>query len=195
MATTAHNILARLAFTVTLFTAGHALAAEGDQMALVLHVDNYARIPPAQLARAEAVVTAIYKDAGIQVTWINDEANLALPLDEGARHLRVLLLCPKMTGAKATSEQVAENVLGQAGPGGTRAYIFTYRVRNIALKHAQPFHAMLGHVMAHEIGHLLLPPHSHSDTGIMREQLNPWKLQADTFTLAQSEELRLALNR
>jgi hypothetical protein len=194
MAKTALNFLTGLAFTITLFTAGPALAAEDGQMALVLHVDNYARIPPDYLTRAEAVATNIYAAAGIAVTWSNDDPNTVLPIDD-ARHLRVLLLCADMTNTKTRKDHVPDNVLGQAAHGSTRAYIFTYRVRAVAFKKQQPFEAVLGHVIAHEVGHLLLPPFSHSTSGIMRENLQFGSMRLETFTPIQSEEIRMALNR
>lgn len=195
MAKTAHSILAVLSFTVTLFTAGHALAAGDESMALVLHVDNYARVPPVSLVRAEALVSEIYQAAGVALSWVHDDPNPIMPAD-GGRHLRVLLLKPNMTDSKANKDQVPDNVLGQAAFGSTRAYIFTQRVRDQALKNSRSFDWLLGQVVAHEVGHLLLPPNSHSKSGIMREHLDgSLRRTLDTFTASQGEALRLALNR
>jgi len=190
-----HRIGAGLAFTITLFTAGPALATESELMALVLHVDNYARVPPVQLARAEATVSAIYRTAGVSLTWVNDDVRPLMP-DDGRRHLRVLLLKPDMSDTKADKDRVPDNVLGQAAFGSTRAYIFTQRVRNLALKNSRVFDTLLGEVVAHEVGHLLLPPNSHSKKGIMREHLDVGlKRNAEAFTSAQGEALRLELYR
>lgn len=192
MANQAHNFMTGLVFTVTLFTAGQAPAAQDDTMALVLHVDNYARIPSDHLTRAEEVVTRIYAAAGVRTVWVNGDDDAA-EREGGARHVRVLLLCADMTGRKTTLDRVPDNVLGQAANGSGRAYIFTIRVRNIALKHAYDFDIVLGRVMAHEVGHLLLPAHSHSASGIMRENLDMWSHRFETFTPPQGEQLQLAL--
>ena len=192
MANQAHNFMTGLAFTVTLFAAGQAPAAQDDTMALVLHVDNYARIPSAHLARAEEVVTRIYAAAGVRTVWVNGDDDAA-EREPGARHLRVLLLCADMTGRKTTRNRVPDNVLGQAANGSGRAYIFTIRVRDVAIKHGHDFDVVLGRVMAHEVGHLLLPAHSHSASGIMRENMDIWSRRQETFTLAQGEQLQLAL--
>ena len=177
MAKTARNLMTGLAATVTLFTAGQASATENEPMALVLHVDNYARVPPSYLERAEKVTTAIYAAAGISVTWVNGETDLRMPSD-GARHLRVLLLGEEMTNRKARVGHVPDNVLGQAAAGATRAYIFTFRVRDVAIRNHRMFDAALGRVIAHEIGHLLLPPNSHSSGSIMSETMDGWTPRA-----------------
>jgi hypothetical protein len=193
MAKTARNFMTGLAATVTLFTAGRAPAAQDEQMALVIHVDNYARVPPSDLERAETVTTSIYAAAGISVTWVHGETDFTLPSD-GARHLRVLLLGSEMTNRKVSLGHVPDNVLGQAAHGSTRAHIFALRVRDVALRNHQMFYAALGRVMAHEVGHLLLPANCHSSTGIMRESLDARSLPA-TFTVAQSRDIQMALGR
>ena len=51
------------------------------------------------------------------------------------------------------------------------AYIFHHRVEELC-KDRYPEAAVLGHMIAHEIGHLLLGLSSHSRTGIMSV---PWR--------------------
>jgi len=183
-----------LAFTViTLFTAGQAPAAQHDANALVVHVDNHARIPSAILARAEAEAARVYAAAGVRTTWVHgdDEADAR---DAGGLHLRVLLLCDEMTNHKANAENIGPDVLGRAAKQAGRAYIFTGRVVNVALQHGRLLQLVLGRVMAHEMGHLLLPPGSHSGTGIMQEHVNLSKNHFDGFTLPQATEIQMVLN-
>ncbi|MCI0540875.1 MAG: hypothetical protein L0Z50_37215 [Verrucomicrobiales bacterium] len=57
---------------------------------------------------------------------------------------------------------------------------------------------VLGHVMAHEVGHLLLPEGSHSQDGIMQERLWPedWRnasMGRLLFTSQQKQLMQLAL--
>ena len=192
MAKAAYLLVTGLALTVTPFTNSEA-AAQDERAALVLHVDNYAHVTAASITRAEQAVSAVFADAGLVIEWVNDAAVSAVN-EDGRRHLHVLLLCAEMTHAKVTSERVPDNVMGQAAPGSTRAYIYTFRVRNFALHNGRSFDGVLAHVMAHEVGHLLLPPGSHSKRGIMRESLD---VQAynERFTIQQGDALRLALNR
>ena len=64
MATTG-ALMAGLAFTATLFTAGPA-PAQDEARTLVLHVDNYARIPSDVLALAEREAARVYEAAAIR---------------------------------------------------------------------------------------------------------------------------------
>ena len=84
-------------------------------------------------------------------------------------------------------------MLGRAaGPTG-RAYILTPRVAAVAARHRRDFDRLLGRVIAHEVGHLLLPPHSHSASGIMREKLDLSFSPKATFTKSQQKAMLLAL--
>jgi len=191
MAKAAYLLVTGLAFTVTLFTNSEAAAQE--RAAVVLHLDNYARIAATNIERAERAAGAVFAEAGVAIEWVNDAAVTAVA-DDGRRHLRVLLLCADMTHAKVTSERVADNVMGQAAPGSSRAYIYTFRVRNVALRKGLNFDLVLAGVIAHEVGHLLLPPGSHSKHGIMRENFDGLAFN-QRFTIEQGDALRLALNR
>jgi hypothetical protein len=51
---------------------------------------------------------------------------------------------------------------------GTMVYVFFGRVEHFARAHRIRSSTMLAHVIAHEIGHLLLPKGWHSDRGLMR---------------------------
>jgi hypothetical protein len=46
------------------------------------------------------------------------------------------------------------------------------RVEFVAHRYHVKREILLGYVIAHELGHLLLPPHSHSETGVMRACLD-----------------------
>jgi len=51
---------------------------------------------------------------------------------------------------------------------------------------------VLGDVMAHELGHLLLPP-GHSSIGIMRPQIDMMSRTLATFTKDEAAEIRRRL--
>jgi len=52
---------------------------------------------------------------------------------------------------------------------------------------------ILGRVMAHEVGHLLLPPNSHSPIGIMRAHVDFSQVGVNTFTNDQVSILHSAI--
>ena len=47
----------------------------------------------------------------------------------------------------------------------------------------------LGDVMAHELGHLMLPP-GHSNVGIMRPDINMTSRRLETFTDVEAAHIR-----
>jgi hypothetical protein len=63
---------------------------------------------------------------------------------------------------------------------GVMANVYADRIR--ALVDGREFEALLGRVMAHELGHLLLGKNAHSTAGIMRAQ---WRAQDLVLTQAK----------
>jgi hypothetical protein len=61
----------------------------------------------------------------------------------------------------------------------------------VANGYRRPIGAVLGRVLAHEVGHLVLPVYSHSKTGIMCGTLNP--RAEDGFTAEQVATLHAEL--
>jgi hypothetical protein len=64
-------------------------------------------------------------------------------------------------------------VMGIAVAGGRLAKIMYGRVEGMAQAANTDLATFLGHVIAHEIGHLLLSQDAHSSGGIMAATLNP----------------------
>jgi hypothetical protein len=99
--------------------------------------------------------------------------------------------------ARLASSQICLGL--SVGPGGNKrgdmAYVFYYRVEELARGRSLSAADSLGHAMAHEIGHLLLGTNSHSPTGLMRARWDRSDLlRAATgwliFTDDESERLR-----
>jgi hypothetical protein len=92
----------------------------------------------------------------------------------------------------AARTRVSNTALGFAAVApvgmGRIAYVIYDRVRSTATDAAMSEVDLLGFVMAHEIGHLLLPGDSHPGTGLMKGR---WHVrdfrQLDVLTLAFSE--------
>jgi hypothetical protein len=158
---------------------------------VTLHVTDYARVPPGELAAAEAYATRIYRAAGIETIWATTPWRRS---EAGSLHLRVVILSADMTASKCKRAQFGPAVMGTAidgiGDGAGRiAYIFASRIAEAAGKSAAPFERGLGHVMAHEVGHLLLGSHSHSPTGLMAPDWNPREKNV-RLTSAQAQRIR-----
>jgi hypothetical protein len=139
------------------------------------------------LFTARQHVARIFAAAGIGVEW--HEPGRSSSCSAGHPELQVGLV------EKAERKrQVQDGAMGLAIPGptlaGALAYIFFDSVHRTArTNHLDPA-AMLGHAMAHELGHLLLPYGSHSPNGLMRArwQTRDFKALTDQRLLFSAEE-------
>ena len=117
------------------------------------------RVPSALLANAEAIAADVYRDIGVAIDWTAcGEDERALEVD--------LMRCNEL------SSPVAEVTLGFAEPGTSFATVLYDRVGKFASRYRLKREVLLGYAIAHEVGHLLLPPHSHSASGVMRATID-----------------------
>jgi hypothetical protein len=159
-------------------------AAAGEAGATILvRVDNRMRIPTAWLQAAEKAASRAYGAIDVLLLWSNDGAiPSGVPCD---RMFDVVVVSSH--GIKGLSRQA----LGFAPLPG-RAYVFGDRIAKIAV--AQPdFEAVFGRVLAHELGHLLLPGQPHSHTGIMQTQVDYRSADAVGFTGEQRRPIHALL--
>lgn len=143
--------------------------------ALTLSVFNDAYVPAEVIAQAEGRAGHILSQAGIEVEWLNcgtggshvpDQFEQASPCSSIAypSHLSVRILL--------SVKSVRENILGEAfaDSEGEGTYINLF-YRHLAKSNAQELLVegdLLGCVIAHEVGHLLLGTNSHGPEGIMQ---------------------------
>ena len=79
--------------------------------------------------------------------------------------------------------------LGFAAPGTSEATILYNRVGKFSKRYGLKREVLLGYAIAHEVGHLLLPPNSHSPSGVMRANIDLQRAAAKKlrFTRQQGE--------
>jgi hypothetical protein len=94
-----------------------------------------------------------------------------------------------MARTKVRASNAPDDALGSASHGGW-AYVFASRVLMLSVSAHACFPRVLGSVIAHEIGHVLLPEHSHAPQGIMQESLQPLDGTNRYFTAAHAAMLR-----
>jgi hypothetical protein len=149
-----------------------------------IHVYNYAEVDPRTLMEAEQVTTKVFRKAGVESHWViasntdSRHEKVAAPSFTGLTHLHVNIL----SAAMADHFDLRSNEMGLTpGIGCDRllTYIFYDRILDLAKRqiadkvretisrYATPGQ-ILGEMVAHEIGHLLLNLPRHSNTGIMR---------------------------
>lgn len=146
--------------------AGRAAAAAHEEHGL-LHVAavNHAGVAEDVWQRAQATASRIYEAAGIKVVWIDSAATA------GVSTLRSDLTMIVSAAPSAPGLTSSKHVLGfalQPRNRGRLAYAFYGRIQDFARDTHADAGSMLGHVMAHEMGHLLLSREAHSLFGLMR---------------------------
>ena len=150
-----------------------------SQTRLTVRIYNYARVSEQTLDEAAKQAQRIYRQAGIETVW----TECATTLEDASWHAGYRNSTKSSTVAvnilprrMAKRAGFAGTVFGAAIPEAGVARIFFHRVRKLAARTSKhttrvSVAVVLGHVMAHEVGHLLLGHNSHSLDGIMHV---PW---------------------
>jgi len=137
------------------------------ESAITIRVYSEVALSQQVLSQAEQEGTRIFREAKIETIWVNCEAS-STPTDSrcdeapGPRRL-VLRIVPKALSA-------ADSIFGMAflsDNGGVYGDVFFDSIETLHRDCGAAVARVLAHVMAHEIGHLLLGAHSHSSRGIM----------------------------
>ena len=152
---------------------GRRLPASAEAK-LTLRVYNYASVDPEVLARAEKITEAIFEESGVGVSWmdctpvrVETLPESACPSDAGASDL-VLRLLPRRMARKLAAPKEPLGFAQQCPETepACELTVFYFRVEELGADGHRP-ERILGHVMAHEVAHVLIGP-GHSEEGIMR---------------------------
>jgi hypothetical protein len=193
-----------LSFLSTLGALGHAQTVStgrlNQSLKVTIWVNDYARVLPGTLAAAEEEAAMVFRNAGVQLIWVNcppPGAQLESPchVPPGTAHFALRILSRPM--AEYLSFRAED--LGFALPcpeseRGCVASVFYHRVEELAKGGTFPAD-ILGRAIAHEIGHLLLGLNAHSPRGIMRAKWNPEDLRPVAtpcllFSLREAQVIR-----
>lgn len=163
-------------------------------------VYNDARVEEEVLERAQEIAAGIYARAGVTLVWsrCGKQNSLATPREPrscsepGTFSVRVV---SKSLSLREESFGVA--FLGSDGVG-TQADVFYAGIVRIRQYSTSGDATILGHVMAHELGHLLLGMNAHSRSGIMQarwtsSELRQMELGGLVFNDGESVAMRSRL--
>ncbi|MFB3778990.1 MAG: hypothetical protein ACE141_15330 [Bryobacteraceae bacterium] len=130
---------------------------------VVVAILNYADLSRETLDVAEEQASKIFGEAGVAVKWWELPVSGSAAADDAiAQPVAWLRLLPR---------SMADRFSGIPGALGCtldrHAYVYTDRVRDVAARAATNFPRALGHIMAHELGHVFLGENSHAAGGIM----------------------------
>ncbi|MFB3924326.1 MAG: hypothetical protein ACE145_21610 [Terriglobia bacterium] len=156
------------------FSADPPVAREKRGLGIRVLVYNYSEARPSTLKRAEDEARRILSKTGIKAVWItcpmlNAEAekNPVCRLRLRATDL-VVRLHPKFRPIHPSFERHTVGFVPRTlGDPACYASVFYDRIMTLAETREFTPGMILGHALAHEIGHVLLGPDSHSDSGIM----------------------------
>jgi len=129
-----------------------AAQARGQEREIAVGLDNPQVVPFALLAQAQATAARVYAGIGVKLAWRSRAATeIRMQFD---------------TGVAAGVHPGAMGYAMPYGKGGTRIHILLDRVRSAGSQKLTG--VLLGHVMAHELGHVLEGISRHSDSGLMK---------------------------
>ena len=159
---------------------------------MVLHLANHADMRRDDLVLAQAETERVFEAAGVRTVWSDAPAGSE---DHGCAvvDLSVALLSPEMIQQRVR-EGIGDGTLGTAYKAAGRAYIFSARISALGARTRMDARVLLGRVIAHEVGHLLLSETGHSRSGIMVAGISPdpAKLRVQ-FTPEQGRTIRAVL--
>jgi hypothetical protein len=188
MATTARTVMMAMGLVVVglAATTPETFGEEPEGSAIRILVINKMGLPPRDtLVEAQAEAARIYAAVGVRIAWT--ESLSTLP------RLTMMIV----SNPNAWPERVGADALGAAPAAdqgtGHLAYAFHDRIRASAQRHVTDPAKVLGHVMAHELGHLLLARASHSSTGIMSDRWGQFEMDLIAANLMKftNEQARL----
>ncbi len=170
-----------------------------ESLKITVWVYNYAQVSYWTLIRAEREATKIFCQAGIETVWL-DHALSRVPQKLFGATVLALKILPESMAARYGHRLTTLGFAIPSREGGTHASVFYQRVKDLAKGTVETEPEILGHALAHEIGHLLLGSTGHDPTGIMhtdwsREELHQMSWQYLCFSAEQAEVLRTNLLR
>jgi hypothetical protein len=157
---------------------------------LKVSVFNDASVPQPVLRTAQMRAEAVFKEAGISLTWLDcgvpGDWHRELGCQDVAfpTHLSVRLVAGKKAVSAGTFGQSYLNERGE----GNYANVYAAQLSRCQGE-------LLGYVVVHELGHLLLGKGSHSNAGLMRAKWQVEELREAargnlSFTKSETERMQ-----
>jgi hypothetical protein len=179
----------------TLTASAQDVREAGTALMVRVQVSDYAKVSPKELASAEGQATAAYRASGLDMVWSSSAWGPATNTVPQLIDVHVVIVPRDMAEKKCRDEGLGDSVMGTAISSATEAlgriaYIFYDRIERFAVSQQTPIAHGLAHIMAHEVGHLLIGENSHSDKGLMQPNWNPHASRMQTFTATQMQRIR-----
>jgi hypothetical protein len=168
--------------------------AESDiSSPVVVRVYDYAQVPSVTLAKAQEVAAEVFRKAGVEIVWVNcavDENSSTSCSEVEAGSSLLLRITRRTKEARAAFQGTTTGYAVRSEKGGRFATVFYDQVIRVSEEWSVAEACALGHAVAHELGHLLLPTGDHTRRGLMRARLqrHEWELAGMGRLLFSSEQ-------
>jgi hypothetical protein len=156
-----------------------------DAVTLTVRVEDRAEVPDSLLKHAEVRATAVFRMNNLDLKWVH--AQDVVHFNPSAPVV-TLIIADTPASLKAHVTGLDGDVMGRAVPQRGRGYVYYKRILQMVTP-TRDIITILGDVMAHELGHLMLPP-GHSTIGIMQPTVNMASRRLATFSKKEASEIR-----
>ncbi|MGE3509650.1 MAG: hypothetical protein AB7N65_12290 [Vicinamibacterales bacterium] len=163
-------------------------APSSAPIALAIEVKDLARVPEGVMRDTKAEVERTFHAVGVRIVW----ADPGSALRDAPAPVKLFVVGSTRRLAQADDGPRAA-MLGVAPESGQWVQVFYGRVVAAVAARQVSIGVVLAHVVAHELGHVLLPPDSHSAVGVMREAVGLSHPTFRRFTDDQGRLIRAAL--
>ena len=181
------KVLAAAGVIAVLLAASASQAAD-PALTVVVHVTDLASHDASDLARAHAEAKRIFAESGVRLLWVDISEGPQAHVCDGM-NVSVVLLSPFLVRQWAI-QGLGKTVLGSALPEDGRAFIYSERIYALASGRRVDAGVLLGRVVAHEVGHLMLGS-DHSRSGLMTVSIDTDSLGLQAlFTRRQASSIR-----
>jgi hypothetical protein len=176
--------------------AGAGLLMLASPVEVIVRVYDYARLKPRVRAEMETEMGRILGDAGIGVRFRDCRGDMTAACLDLARAGTVeLRIVKQVDRPKSPAARKKRGFAAMTKEGGTMITVLAGKVACEPDGLRIPEGVLLGHIAAHEIGHLLLGEDSHSAHGIMEGCWGPGELEkinkgALLFSDEEAERMR-----
>jgi hypothetical protein len=195
---TLRKSLSSLAILVVLSSAAWTKVLVMKELSITVSVHNDAGTPFGILLQAESEASRIFRQSGLEIRWLNCSPLSNVPENQAEcttadfpRHLQLRI------ARRALNLNEFTMGISYLSADGTGCYadIFYERAKLVYETSQVNVATILGHGIAHEIGHLLLGTNSHAPAGLMRARWQPADLASASkgtllFSTLQSQEMR-----